>query len=72
MYFNVSSIRSERGVDMAETTCKCSECYYHRTIDNVRTCGLQHKFLDSNVVGCYGGYKQRNEEAERALAERRG
>lgn len=56
---------------MVETTCKCSECYYHRTIDNVRTCGLQHKFLDSNVVGCYGGYKQRNEEAEQAL-ERQG
>lgn len=49
---------------MDETTTKCSECFYFKNIDRVKTCGLSHSFLPENTVGCYGGYKTRNVEAE--------
>lgn len=56
---------------MIEITCKCNECYYHKAFDNYRVCSLQNKFLDNNIVGCYGGYKQRKEEAEKKMEKRK-
>lgn len=52
---------------MSETTTTCNECYYHRLVNGVRICGLQKTFIRNNTVGCYGGYKTRNIEAEQRL-----
>mgnify|MGYP000853788125 CR=1 FL=1 len=50
--------------DIIQPTIKCSECYYFKLINGVKTCGLGQSFLQENVTGCYGGWKQRNVDAE--------
>ena len=44
--------------NIIQPTIKCSECYYFKLINGVKT------FLQENVTGCYGGWKQRNVDAE--------
>lgn len=49
------------------TTTKCGECFYFKNILGVKTCGLYHKVLGNNVVGCFNGWKERNIEVEKQV-----
>ena len=50
--------------DLDLITTECKECYYFKEIIGAKTCGLYHRFLEERAVGCLGGWKVRNVEAE--------
>ena len=42
-------------IDLRYNLTECLECKFYKNINGIRTCGKQHKFLKSNVSGCYSG-----------------
>lgn len=52
-----------------QTVTHCGDCFYFKKIGVANTCGLRHKILKPDVVGCYAGSKVKNDQIEELVKE---